>query len=476
MDQGSHASRAALYDERGRLHHQVVVPVTTHRPQPDWVEHDPEEIVASVATAANRVCARAQSITAAGLAVQRSSVVCWDTRSGATLSPVISWQDRRARRRVATLQQHADQIHALTGLVLNAHYGAAKLRWCLERLPAVATAARAGRLAFGPLASFLVFRLVQERPLLVDPANAARTLLWNPRRGDWDDDLLRLFRIPRAPLPRSVPTVHAYGRLSLDRHNPPLAVVTGDQSAALFAGGEPDTANAYINLGTGAFVQRPLAGPAAPHPRLLTEVAFRDARGALYVREGTVNGAAAALEWAAVTLALDPQRMVTQLDRWLAQTPAPPLFLNGISGLGSPYWIARFPSRFVGSGDARAKIAAVVESIVFLLAENLALMREDGPLRRLIATGGLSNYDGLCQRLADVSGLPLTRPAVAEATARGVAYLAAGRPAAWEPSDGKLLEPATNPDLDTRYQRWRTAMNRALERRGTRSRARQPAH
>ena len=208
LDQGGHASRALVFDAQGRPLARSLRTVGVFHPQPDWVEQDPEELVRSLQDAMREVCvelgAAAADIAAAGLATQRSSIVCWDPVSGAALSPVLSWQDRRASEWLTRFTPHAEAIHRTTGLMLSAHYGASKLRWCLDHLPAVAQAAADGRLACGPLASFLVFRLTTERTFAADPANAARTLLYSLRTRDWDDGLLHLFDIPRAVLPLEI--------------------------------------------------------------------------------------------------------------------------------------------------------------------------------------------------------------------------------------------------------------------------------
>ena len=186
-------------------------------PRPGWVEQEPEELVASLHAVIARVFvalgARAGQIVSAGLATQRASMVCWDRHTGEALSPIISWQDRRAHEWLDQFSAQTQAVHQRTGLRLSSHYGAAKMRWCLDHLPAVAGARREGRLAMGPLASFLLFRLLEEKPLLADPANAARTLLWNLRALDWDPWLLALFGIPAETLPRGVPTRHAFGTL-----------------------------------------------------------------------------------------------------------------------------------------------------------------------------------------------------------------------------------------------------------------------
>jgi glycerol kinase len=468
IDQGGHASRALVFDADGNVVAQAMVEIGDTRPTPDRVEQDADALLVSVRAAVDgaltQLGTRACEVVAAGLATQRSSVVCWDRLDGHALSPVLSWQDRRAAAALAPLTAHAGAIRAKTGLVVSPHYGASKLRWCLDHLPAVQAAARAQRLACGPLASFLLFRLLEERPFAVDPANAARTLLWNHRARDWDDELLALFGVPPAVLPASVPTRHAFGHLSVAGHRLPLTVCTGDQSAALFGLGEPPVDRAYVNLGTGAFVQRALAGRPAVDAGLLVGIVYQDERELRYAQEGTVNGAGSALQWISGELGMpDAQR---RLHDWLASEHEPPLFLNGISGLGAPFWRADFRSRFIGAGAPAApaaQVVAVAESIVFLLMTNLEAMQRSAPLVQLVVTGGLAREDGLLQRLADLSGLAAERPAEPEATARGLAYLVAGRPPAWRSmSTGARFWPSANAALAGRYRRWRAALSAAL--------------
>ncbi|BAV34866.1 glycerol kinase [Sulfuricaulis limicola] len=462
LDQGGHASRTLVFDHRGVLQASDLCEVAVREPHPDWVEQDPEELVASlqavITKAITSLGARAGQIRCAGIATQRSSMVCWDRHTGEALSPVISWQDRRAHDWLHQFSAQSRAIHQRTGLVLSPHYGASKMRWCLDYLPDVAAARREGRLAMGPLASFLLFRLLEEKPLVADPANAARTLLWSLHTMDWDPWLLELFGIPAEVLPRCVPTRHAFGMLCANEHRIPLTVASGDQSAALFALGMPSADTAYVNIGTGAFIQRAVSQP-PDTPGLLSSVVYRDADRTLYVLEGTVNGAGVALRWAEQEWGL--KDVEAQLPAWLARSGDIPLFLNGIAGLGAPFWEADFPSCLIGDGEPWQKTCAVVESIVFLLQANLETMQKMAPaLKRLLVTGGLAQLDGLCRRLADLSGLPVYRPAEHEATARGTAYLLAGFPENWpEEKPGFSFAPKPNPGLTRRYKDWRAEMN-----------------
>ncbi len=348
---------------------------------------------------------RRRDIAAAGLASQRASCICWDRRDGRPLSPIFSWQDRRAHLWLRQFEAEGASVHRKTGLFLSAHYGASKLRWALDNLQAVRAALAAGTLCWGPQASFLAFRLLAEHPFLADPQCAARTQLWNLHRRDWDPELLSLFGLPPGFLPKSVATCHPFGTLRIGDVSIPLTVVNGDQSAAVFAFGWPEEDSAYVNIGTSAFVQRALARDPGYVPRQLTGIILEDGGTTVYTVEGNVNGAGTALEWLRAELGIED--VVSQLPRWLDAAGEPPLFLNGIAGLGGPFWKPDFVSRFVGEGEPWQKAVAVVESIAFLLQANLEEMAQHvPPAARIRVSGGVSRIDGLCRRLAAVSGIP----------------------------------------------------------------------
>ena len=466
LDQGSHASRALVFAADGRLVAAGEAAVATRRSRPGWVEHDPDEVVASLREAIGRALADlgddAAGFAAAGLAIQRSSIVCWDRDHGTALSPVLSWQDRRNADWLRAQHLDADRLREITGLVASPHYGASKLRWCLDHLPEVRRALAEGRLCCGPLASFVLHRLLDERPCLVDPANASRTLLWDVRARDWSAELLEACGIPRGCLPSSVPSRHAFGTLVLGACRVPLQVMTGDQPAALFAWGEPDPDTLFVNVGTGAFVQRLVAGGGADVPGLLRGIAWQDAERSIGVLEGTVNGAGAALAWLAEERAVPVERLLEGAARWLREDGNPPLFINGVGGLGAPYWVADCPIRFSEPGELAEETVAVLESIVFLLQVNIeaiqaALVAEAGAVRRILVSGGIARLDGLCQRLADLAGVPVERPADIEATARGVAWLLGVSGTSGDACSSRFV-PRADPVLRWRFVRWRAAL------------------
>jgi glycerol kinase len=466
IDQGGHATRAIVFDAHGREHASESVAIETHRAG-DRVEHDPEALVASVlqaAAAAAVTLGNSRRLRAAGLATQRSSIVCWDRHSGEALSPVISWQDRRAAEWLRQFEAQQRRVHELTGLVLSPHYGASKLRWCLDELDAVRSAARRGRLACGPLASFLLFHLTRERALHADPCNASRTLLWDLRTSDWSDELLALFGLPRDVLPPCGLNRGNFGTLEVGGAHVPVTVCTGDQPAALFACGAPAEDRALVNAGTGAFIQCVTGVHARSVPGLLTSLAWAEDARRCHVVEGTVNGAGSALSSVARDLGLDAGIVFAQLDDWCRTSVSPPLFLNGISGLGAPYWVSGFRSRFVGEGDASARIVAVLESIAFLLQRNLEVMRKSHIVPAGIRLGGgLSASECFARTLADLSGLPVECLETTEATSRGLAFQLARQPDDWRPCESsRRVSPRENAVLFERYERWRVALEAEL--------------
>ncbi len=423
------------------------------------MEQDPEEVLDSLHRAvqmALATCQNPHAIQAAGLGTQRSSLVFWRQPDGKALSPILSWQDRRAASLVGSFSQHAELIRERTGMWLSPHYGALKVLWCLEHLREVKAASADGTLCWGPLASFLWFRLARDAPFLVDPSCAQRTLLWSMKSGDWDPELVQLFGISRGQRPRCMNTLDAFGELPVAGHPVPLHALTGDQGASLFCTGKPRFDIVFVNVGTGAFLQKLCPEESVDPPRLLTSIVYRDETELLHTTEGCIHGAGSAL----LTLKGEPEELLKQLPDWLADPQEPPLFLNGISGLGSPYWIADFPSRFVGAGESWQQAVAVLESIVFLIQVNLEeLEGTQPPYKEITISGGLTRLDGLCQRVADLSGVPVRRASDVEATLSGIGWLAAGRPEIWGDEEAAVIfQPQPNPRLQGRFHTWREQM------------------
>jgi len=230
----------------------------------------------------------------------------------------------------------------------------------------------------------------------------------------------------------------------------------------LFAAGEPASGAVLINLGTGTFLQQALT-QRPPPSRLLTSLAYQDQTRRIFAMEGTVNGAGSALAWAASQLDLDESEIIRRLPDWLRECEQPPLFLNAVAGLGTPYLNPLFPSCFIGEGSAAEKCVAVCESIVFLIQVNLEEMaRASRPATDIIISGGLSKLDELCQRLADLSGLPLFRPEDHEASVQGLISLLRSTSLSTAERHGTRFLPHSAPVLEARYRRWRQALETAL--------------
>lgn len=461
MDQGGHSSRALVYTAGGDIVARAQRPITTQTPAALQVEHDPMELAQSLQDCcddvANQLGRDASRIRCAGLATQRSSIVCWERESGQPLTQVLSWQDRRAHAITDAMEAHTAKIEELTGLVVSPHYGASKLKWCLDNSESVQRAQHKGNLTVGPLASFLLRQLVRDQTDRCDPANASRTLLWDRLQGNWSDELCQLFGVPKALLPRSVSSSFVYGRLRTGNLRIPLRLLTGDQSAAIYAFGKMDAHRAFINLGTGAFLQWPTGTSAQNVPGLLNSVVYQDATDRYYVLEGTVNGAGRALSWWAEQHGLDSKALVAKaVQQFDKNTTAPSVFVNGISGLGSPYWRGTFRSYFSdASVSPEAGALAIIESIVFLLEANLTRACSAMTTRpELVLTGGLSNIDYLCQALADICKTRVIRSTLSEATATGAAWLLAQSNDWRTDAQEQLFTPTENPALMTRHSQW----------------------
>lgn len=462
LDQGGHAGRVVVLNGSGEQLAAARHPVKTQRAD-GRVEQDPAELLASIRDSIDDVAGQlggdVARIEAAALATQRSSVVCWDRRDGRPVSAAISWQDRRAAELLDRLPLDAERVRQLTGMRRSPHYGAGKLTWCLENLPDVRKALDGGYLGLGPLASYLLHGLLAGKPYLVDATNAQRSLLWSFDAGGWSRDLADAFGIPLELLPECVGNVHAFGHLQVGSQEIPLRICAGDQNVVPFAF-DADGNTAFINAGTGAFLLVPglSRGVPAADNGLLATLQWQDEGNQHLVEEGTVNGAGAALAWYEET----EGRKIPwqQLDAMLSRSQQPPLFLNGIGGLGAPWWRPDFRSRYIGGegAGADARLAAVVESIVFLLQANMERVVEKPG--EIIVTGGLSRSTEFCRRIATLAGLPVCRSRQPEASLHGLARRLSPSLPALSTEAIKPLDDATA--LQGRYREFMAAMKAEL--------------
>jgi len=433
IDQGSHASRVALFSETGAPIYLKSLAISTHSitTEPPAFEQDAQEILQSILTLLSNIpIDLSNKIKCAGLCTQRSTIVAWHKMSGLALSPAISWRDTRSQPLIKTLYTQAKKIRKISGLPLSAHYSAGKIHWLLHNNPQVKLAAQNKQLCIAPLASYLLFHLLTEKPYIIDHSNAQRSQLFDSHQLNWSSELLQLFEIDPRVLPACAPVMHHYGHLSLKQI--PLTCVVGDQNAALYAYPPLNQNTALINIGTGAFVLSPCAEHTDENMKLLHTLSSSDEKQAHFVNEGTVNGAGSALSWAQKN---DPLNIMSaqstskgdifeQLPSWLKQIKSPPLFINTIAGLGSPWWSDGGGAEFIGEGKhlQANRYVAIIESIIFLVVKNIEQLNSQP--NTLFVSGGLSQLDGLCQKLADLSQMTVQRFSTTETTARGCAWLA----------------------------------------------------
>ncbi|MCH8959023.1 MAG: hypothetical protein IH835_06170 [Proteobacteria bacterium] len=467
LDQGGHATRALVFDENGNTAAEHEVEIGTSHPSPRRVEHDPGKLVASVAECLDRLAAQLGAKTAkvhsAALCTQRSSIVCWSKKTGTPLSPVISWQDTRAAKSLEGLSLSKPEVAEISGLPRSPHYGASKLRWCLDHLADVKSARQENDLAIGPLASFILFSLSRGEVFAIDPCNASRTLLWDIRTGQWSSRLLNAFAIDGALLPAIQPNRYAWCDLRLGETSVPLTVVTGDQSAVPFAFSDNPVDQLFLNLGTGAFLQRPVAQYLVCEG-LLRSVLLQDGHQSMFALEGTINGAGAALSWFADSRQIGEDELFAQLPKWLANNANPPLFVNAIGGLAAPFWVSDAESVFIGEGDTGERAVAVIESIAFLVKANLQAMESCMPgVKNIIASGGLAELDGLLQRIANVSGVPVRRSTNLQATAYGGARLANPALPVLTVEDEFVPAPDNAIAINDRYREWRKHLQQMID-------------
>ena len=424
------------------------------------VEQDPDEIVAAVQAVMEAALGKVEqsggpTVTQAALAVQRGSIVCWDRKTGAALSPVLSWRDRRSLPGLAHLAEQAEDIRRRTGLRFSPYAGAPKLAWCLSELPEVQSAAKSRRLVCGPLGSFLLARLLENKPARVDHTLAQRSLLWSRASFSWDPWLLDRFGLPADTLPDLVPGRSPHGRLKTRRQTLELNLLIGDQNSLPFIDGRPGIDTLYVNLGTGAFLLRPVTRPTFEEPRFQTTL-LGDGDEKLWALEASVHGAASALNW--LKRKHDVDLPHEQWHRLRQNVSDPPLFLNTIDGLGSPWWRPGPQPAFVAADEGatprpEALLLAVLESIAFLIRANVDAMAEttDRP-RRVLICGGLSQSDTVCRLVADLLGTDVQRLRAVEGTALGLWSRLHNQAPTSNAFDRVRFEDA--PALRQRYRQW----------------------
>jgi len=438
LDQGTTSSRALVFDVAGRIVAQAQREFPQYFPRPGWVEHDPIEILdsqlATVAAVLDTARITARQIVAVGITNQRETTVLWDRATGLPVAPAIVWQDRRTASACAELTSAgvAAEIIELTGLLIDPYFSGTKLAWLLDSVPGARARAERGELAFGTIDSWLVYHLSGRRQHITDATNASRTLLFNLERGDWDDRLLELLRVPRACLPRVVdsslslrdaPVIH------IDNHELPVTGIAGDQHAALFGQACFSPGMAKNTYGTGCFALLNTGDrPIRSRNRLVSTVAWRCGQ-TQYALEGSVFMAGAIVQWLRDGLGIiDSSDEIEALAQSVPDT-GDVYLVPAFTGLGAPHWDSEARGTLLGltRGSSRAHIArAALESIAFQTADLITAMEADAgqPITELRVDGGGARNSLLMQFQADLLGVPVLRPRNTETTAFGAAALA----------------------------------------------------
>jgi glycerol kinase len=485
LDQGTTSSRSILFDHDGNIVATAQREFTQHFPRSGWVEHDAEEIWATQAATIAEVLARARAsvadVAAVGITNQRETTVLWDRASGRPVAPAIVWQDRRTADLCARLKAdgHEPEVARRTGLLLDPYFSGTKLAWLLDSDPTLRQRAERGELAFGTIDSWLVYKLSGGALHLTDATNASRTLLLDIGTGDWDEHMLQLLRVPRAVLPRVVPSSLRHGEAFavLGKHEVPLSGIAGDQQAALFGQACFTPGMAKNTYGTGCFMLMNTGrAPQASANRLLTTVAWHtDAHH--YALEGAVFVGGAVVQWLRDGLGFIEKS--SEVEALAATVPdsGGVYLVPAFTGLGSPHWDAYARGTMVGlsRGTTKAHIArAALEAIAFQSAEVLLAMQRDAgqALVELRVDGGATANDLLMQFQADLLGVPVVRPQVTETTALGAAYLAGLGVGFWSSADevaanwkvDRRFEPAMPRDAAAaRLRQWERAVARSRE-------------
>ena len=451
LDQGTTSSRAIVFDRDGSIRAVAQREFAQLYPQPGWVEHDPMEIWATQSGVMAEVLAKAGigagDVAAIGITNQRETTLLWDRATGRPVANAIVWQDRRTAPDCDALREagHAPLIAKKTGLVIDAYFSGTKLKWLLDHVPGARQRALAGNLAFGTVDSWLVWNLSGGAAHVTDASNASRTMLFDIHRGAWDEELLELLDVPRSLLPKVVPSSGACAEAAVRDTRVPIAGIAGDQQAALFGQACLEPGLAKNTYGTGCFLLLNTGSDAvASKNNLVSTVAWQmpslsPSRGAdhgegarkdlCYALEGSVFIAGAVVQWLRDGLKLI--RSAPEVEALAASVPdnGGVYLVPAFAGLGAPHWDAYARGAVFGltRGATGGHIArAALESIAYQSAELVRAMESDAGIKlsELRVDGGATANNLLMQFQADILGVPVIRPKVAETTALGAAYLA----------------------------------------------------
>ncbi|MBS1801155.1 MAG: glycerol kinase GlpK [Acidobacteria bacterium] len=483
LDQGTTSSRAMVVDETGAVISIAQHPFKQIFPKPGWVEHSPTEIWSSQSGVATEALAKAnltdRDIAAIGITNQRETTVVWNRETGEPVYNAIVWQDRRTAEFCDRLRAQAGEaIQQKTGLIPDAYFSGSKVNWILANVEGARAKAEAGKLAFGTVDSWLIWKLTSGARHVTDATNASRTMLFNIHTMDWDDELLKLLGVPRSMLPEVVASSGACATTTGLIAGVPVAGIAGDQQAALFGQMCTSAGMAKCTYGTGAFMLLNTGTtPMASKNRLLTTVAWKIGGTVEYALEGSMLMAGAVVQW------LRDELQIVRTAAEIEQLAATVKDSNGVvlvpafAGLGAPHWDPYARGSLLGltRGSSRAHIArAALEGIALQATDVLEAMQADSglPLAQLRVDGGAAANNLLMQIQSDVLGIEVVRPKNAEATVLGAAYLAGLAVGYWPDKDtiarqwqmDRVFKPAMKAgDRERVRATWRRALERAQD-------------
>jgi glycerol kinase len=439
IDQGTTSTRAIVFDSAARPVSAHTIPLNQIFPANGWVEHDPEEIWRS-ALECCRVAMRglsAEDFVAIGIANQRESTLLWERKSGAPIANAIVWQDRRTAERCSVLREsgHGPAVAARTGLVIDPYFSATKAEWLLDHLPGARNRAERGELAFGTIDSWLLHKLTGGKAHATDVTNASRTMLFHLGALAWDEEMLRLFRVPRAVLPEVRASAGDFGSTEKSLFGAPIPIcgVAGDQQAAAFGQACFTPGDVKSTYGTGCFaLVNTGTKPTQSQHDLVATAAYATQSETAYAIEGSIFIAGAVVQWLRDALGVIGSSGEIEALARSAKNAAELYFVPAFTGLGAPYWDPAARGAILGlTRDVGVPelARAALDAVCFQTRDLLSAMERDmqaaglGRPKQLKVDGGMVCNNWFCQRLADLTGLTVIRSQVTETTALGAAYL-----------------------------------------------------
>ncbi len=486
LDQGTTSSRCILFDKSGNICSLAKKEFTQHYPRPGWVEHDPLEIwssqMAVAVEAMSSIGADAEDIDSIGITNQRETTIVWNKETGQPVYPAIVWQCRRTADMIDRLNADGlgDAVRRKTGLIPDAYFSGTKIRWILDNVPGAQEDAEQGRLLFGTVETWLIWKLTKGEAHVTDYTNASRTMLFDIYRREWDDEILSYLNIPKCMLPEVKPSscIYGYSSEQLIGARIPISGAAGDQQAALFGQccfHPGDIKNTY---GTGCFLLMHTGNkPVHSDQGLLTTIAVNPDGSPGYALEGSVFIAGAAIQWLRDEMQLIEDAAASEACCLSVPDTNGVYVVPAFTGLGAPYWDSYARGAVFGLTRGAKKahfVRATVESLAFQVYDVISAMQKDSgaSLHRLRVDGGASANDFLMQFQADILDGSVIRPSCIETTALGAAYLAGLATGFWKNADEieknwkaeKTFSPSIGTDRrETLLRGWHKAVQRTLE-------------